>query len=68
VPTFTPSRWPIAVMLGERLPVPGTPACRTSIGIAPTYEHPASFCGPGLTGASASEQLPMITVVECWQE
>ena len=43
----------------------GTPAWRTSMGIASTYESmPASFSrASGFTGASASEQLPMMTVV-----
>ena len=45
--------------------VQGTPASSTSIGMASTYDSmPASFRRSGaLTGASASEQLPMITVV-----
>ena len=66
VPTLTPSRWPIAPMYsGNVSHVQGTPASSTSIGMASTYDSmPASFRRSGaLTGASASEQLPMITVV-----
>ena len=53
-----------AHVLGEVSQFHGTPACRTSIGIASTYDSmPASFSrASALTGASASEQLPMMTV------
>ncbi len=48
--------------------VHGTPACSTSMGIASTYESiPASFSRAwALTGARASEQLPMMTLVAPW--
>ena len=69
MPTFTPSRCPIALMYsGNVSQFHGTPAWSTSIGIASTYDSiPASFSrASALTGASASEQLPMMTVVEPW--
>ena len=48
--------------------VQGTPAFSTSMGIASTYESiPASFSrSAAFTGASASEQLPMMTLVAPW--
>ena len=48
--------------------VHGTPSFRTSMGIASTYDSiPASrWRACGRTGARASEQLPMMTVVAPW--
>ena len=45
-----------------------TPAWSTSIGIASTYESiPASLSWAGaFTGASDSEQFPMMTLVAPW--